>query len=388
MANDKGSNSMGVEAGKADAASYEDHGDYVSFVTSFAAEGLFTAGDGDVGYRAPEEVRKMAPFCNGMRVVINHPDVDAEALTCADLNDKKFPVIGWTSDAKAIQHGVWKVVGKTNIWKNRNGVDATKVIAKLKTGDMGDVSIGYFFARVPKEGTVNGQKYGHLEQDINPYHLAILDGPEPACPQPICGVGCASKQSHEPGGSTVGKDDNSGTPPQGTAPASTPAPECAGCKAHAENERKAQTAENENLKKQVLDLTKAVNDLAPKVKEGEEAKAKLNDIKVAERKAKLDKLKELMDPEQFKELFPKEEDVSETEMDRFIKVLESVEAEAPKTPPEAEPETAEAHKPPVNPALKPPAGKTAPASGKNEDDGWLPNIYMGGKRKQPVFRDQ
>jgi hypothetical protein len=375
----------GVEAAKADATTYADHGDYVSFQTSFAAEGIFTAGDGDDGYRSPDKVKKMAPFCNGMRVVINHPDVAPEALTCADLNDKKFPVIGWTSDARAIKSGgYWKVVGLTNIYKNRNGINAAKVIAKLRTGDMGDVSIGYFFARVPKKGTVDGRKYGHLEVDVNPYHLAILDGPEPACPQPICGVGCASKQVplKEDEDMEGNKNDTSGKTPQEHAPASTTAPECAGCKAHAENQAKTVVAETEALRKRVVELEKTVNDQAPKIKEGEEAKAKIEAIKVAERKARVDKLKELMDEEQFKELFPEDaKDTSDAEIARFLKVLETRDAEPEATPPEAEPETAAA-KPAADPALKAPAGKTVPASpGKNEDDAWLPDMYMLSKKR-------
>jgi hypothetical protein len=379
-------NSQGLEAGQADLTTYEDHGEYVSFQTSFAAEGIFKSSDGEPGWRSPEQVKKMVPFCNGMRVVVGHPNMDPKSQTCVNLNDAKFPVIGWTSDAKAVKStGVWKVIGNTNIWKNRNGIDARPVIAALKTKEMGDVSIGYYFSRVPKNGvTQAGQNYGHLEEDVNPYHLAILDGQPPACPQPICGIGCAS-QSETDNGSDNMKPGESGTPPQET-PTPAPPTECANCKAHAETQVKATAAENQSLKTKVQELEQAVNAMTVKVKEGDEAKAKLEAIKVAERKAKVDKMKELMDPEQFKELFPEDaKDASDAEIARFLKVLETKEAdqeaEAPATPPEVVPETAAA-KPAANSALKPPAGKTTPpTAGANADDGWLPDMYLLSKKR-------
>jgi len=388
-ARDGGENSVGVEASRADAATFVDHGDYVSFYTIFASEGIFVSGDGEPGWRSAEEVRKMVPLCNGMRVVINHPAVDAAALACVDLNDKKHPVIGWTSDSKGVKTaGIQKVGGWTNIWKNRAGIDAREVIARLKSEELGDVSIGYFFARVPKEGTANGKPYRHLEQDVNPYHLAILDGFEPACPQPICGVGCSSSQSQEQEDNTM-KPGESGGQPQGTPPPTTTPAECAGCKAHAEQQAKAQAAENEALKTKVQDLEKAVNDLKAKAKEGEEAKAKLDQIKADKRKAELEKLSKLLGEEKFKANFPEDaKGVSDEEIARTIRLLEKPadEEEADETvaPPEAEPETAAA-KPAADPALKAPAGKTAPASGVNQDDGYLPPMYRKpGKLGEPL----
>lgn len=388
-AREEGENSTGAEASKADAATFVDHGDYASFYTIFASEGIFVSGDGEPGWRSPEEVRKMVPLCNGMRVVVNHPSVDAAALTCTDLNDEKHPVIGWTSDAKPVKTaGIQKVGGWTNIWKKRNGVDAAPVIAKLKSEELGDVSIGYFFARVPQEGTANGQKYGHLEQDVNPYHLAILDGFEPACPQPICGVGCASRQIPltEDEDMEGNKNDKGGTTPQDNhAPASTPPTECVNCKAHAENQAKTLAAENQSLKTKVQELEKAAEGLNAKVKEGDEAKAKLNDIKAVERKAKLDQLQKLLGEEKFKANFPEDaKGISDEEIARTIKLLENAvdeeEADASEAPPETQPETAAA-KPAANSALKAPAGKTVPASpGKNEDDGFLPPMYEPPRR--------
>jgi hypothetical protein len=377
-------NSVGAEASKADAGTFVDHGDYVSFKTAFASEGIFVTGDGEPGLRTAEEVRKMVPLCNGMRVVINHPGIDAAALTCTDLNDKKHPVIGWTSDARAVKTaGIWKVTGQTNIWKNRNGVDASEVIAKLKAEELGDVSIGYFFARVPEEGMANGKRYGHLEQDVNPYHLAILDGVEPACPQPICGVGCASSPIPLTGDDDMegNKNDKGGTTPQDNhTPA--PAPPCGSGNALAEAAAKAVMTENEVLKTKVQDLEKAVNELKTKAKEGDEAKAKLDQIKVEARKTQLGKLKDLLGEELFGKHFPEDaKGASDEELARQLALAEALkapgqdeeEADAP-TPPEAEPETAAA-KPAASPALKAPAGKTAPAPGANQDDGYLPPMY-------------
>jgi hypothetical protein len=172
-------------------AAMKDHGEFVSFPCAATAEGVFVGASGKTTYRPADEVKKMAPFCNGMRVVINHPPLnDPARVACLDLQDQDYPVIGWYDNAKlGKKDGVTRIEGSINIWKKRDGRDQTKTIRKIQTGELQNVSIGYFFTPETKDGVWNNAQYDLIERNINPYHLAILDGHEPAFAPPVVGIG-------------------------------------------------------------------------------------------------------------------------------------------------------------------------------------------------------
>lgn len=184
-----------VSALSTEGAIGKDEGDYVRFPAAFAAEGIFMDPEGHKGYRSRAEVEKMIPFMNGLRVVVNHLDFTGEHITAAVLEDKKWPVIGWTENAKFDEKdGLGRAVGDICMLKtDRAGGDRTLLISRMNSGASKNLSIGYFYNHVPMTGEFHGVSYDHLEKDVNPYHLAVLTPEQPPqAPPPIVGVGCNS----------------------------------------------------------------------------------------------------------------------------------------------------------------------------------------------------
>lgn len=319
-----------------DGANGADMGDHVAFPASFASEGVFETPDGRKGYRSAEEVMKMVGFCNGMRIVVNHPPASpTEAHVVADLSDDAHPAIGVTAGAELAQDpiGLLKVRGQANIWKkDRKGNDLTPIIGRMEKGELNEVSIGYFFNSVPESGTFKGQAYDHLETDMNPYHLAILDGHEPQCASPVCGIGVTSRTSFTDENGGNGMSPPPADPPPGgqeTPPAPAPAPAPApGPAAEPISVKDMSLCALAEKNEKVKELVKKKSDLEEAKKEGDEAKAELEAIKEEERKKKLEAIKEHLGDEKFTEVFgEKPEEKSEDFIEGFFKTVPTEEEE-------------------------------------------------------------
>jgi hypothetical protein len=355
-----------------------DEGDRVRFPkVPIAAEGIFTTPDGkSKGFRSADEVRKMVPFCNGLRVVVNHPDPTTVGVTAANLADENFPVIGYTENAFGDEKaGLARANADIVVLKqDRAGNDQTRLIEQMKNGQLKCLSIGYFYAHQDQVGEALGENYDHLELDVNPYHLALLDGFEPQCAPPICGIGCNTKDkvgcncagcshSHptQEEVTDLGNDDKK--TPESNAPSvkEMNLATIAGLNA----EVKALVDAKAAAEKKVTDLETAALALNKKVKDGDEAIAKIEKMKAEERQAKLARLKESYGEETFKAIFPEDQlaGVSDAEIDRSLALVDTLGSE------DAAP--ADAPAPPMahsSKELKVPAGKTAPAPGANAED--------------------
>jgi hypothetical protein len=349
----------------------KDEGDFVRFPASFAAEGIFTDPEGHKGLRSRAEVEKMVPFMNGLRVVLNHPDLTGEGITAATLADKEFPVIGWTENAEFnVKENTARVIGDICILKtDRAGNDRKPLIAKMNEGKSKNVSIGYFYDHVPATGEFHGVSYDHLEQDVNPYHLAILtpEHPPQAAP-PIVGVGC---NSHSQGGFDMpdGDDDKNNDKKKAPSIAEMNLNALIGQNAEVKGLAEQKAALDAKLK----ELDTQVKALNAKAEKGEEAVKALEKIKAEERKTKVDRIKAVYDEEELKELFPEDtlDKIGEDELARHLRVVDLLAKEETEAPAAPAPPMARSSK-----ELKVPAGKNAPASGENEDDRFLPNLFQ------------
>jgi len=351
-----------------------DEGDRVRFPqVPIAAEGIFTTPDGkSKGFRSADEVRKMVPFCNGLRVVVNHPDPTTVGVTAANLADENYPVIGYTENAFADEKaGLARANADIVVFKeDRAGNDQTRLIEQMKNGQLKCLSIGYFYAHQPVDA---GANYDHLELDVNPYHLALLDGFEPQCAPPICGIGCNTKDkagcncagcSHSHPEEEIDLKDKDGKEiPESNAPSvkEMNLATIAGLNA----EVKALVDAKAAAEKKVADLETAALALNKKVKDGDEAIAKIEKIKAEERQAKLAKLKESYGEETFKAIFPEDQlaIVSDAEIDRSLALVDTLGSEAGAPADAPAPPAARSSK-----ELKVPAGKTAPPAGANAAD--------------------
>lgn len=372
---------------KVNMAKWTDNGDFITFPCSFAASGVMNEG-----LRTMDETRKMVPFCNGMRVIIGHPPLNATGQMAAlDLRDSKFPVVGWTSNAREdpFEDEV-RVVGDLNIYKvDRRGVDRIDLIEGIKKGEIKDVSIGYFFDPMPAAGVHKGMNYNHEERDINPYHLAILIDEEPACAGPVCGIGVASKNNGH--GGKLMTDDNESTPPAGgkdntrvvkTREQDISVGDMSLCSLSGVNSHvKDLVAERDGLKKEIADLKTKVNELEGAKKKGDEALAELDRQKVEKKKQDLERLKEAYGEESFADIFgEKPEETSEDLIASHLKVVEKLSTDETVTGPSGTEQTAQGASAKAHKILRVPAG-----TNEDESDGFLPSLYT---EPQPVGRQR
>jgi hypothetical protein len=127
------------------------------------------------------------------------------------------------------------------------------------------------------------------------------------------------------------------------------------------------------LDAKLKELDTQVKALNAKAEKGDEAVKALEKIKAEERKTKVDRIKAVYDEEELKELFPEDtlDKIGEDELARHLRVVDLLAKEETEEPAAPAPPMARSDK-----ALKVPAGKTAPASGENEDDRFLPNLFQ------------
>jgi hypothetical protein len=131
------------------------------------------------GYKPKDEVKRAAPFANGIPFVLDHLDNwDLDKW----LDFARFR--GYTSGAHYVEDGA-KISGEVNIYKTDKNKDMLKAI---KDGKKRDVSIEYLFSKDDKAGEFNGNKYDYTERDI--YILALANVDKGACSiEDGCGLG-------------------------------------------------------------------------------------------------------------------------------------------------------------------------------------------------------
>lgn len=326
-----------IEFSKNGVVEYEDHGDYVTFKgVKIAAEGVMNGG-----LRTKKETLKMLPFCNGLPVVIDHPELDIAAMAVLDLKDPEHPAIGWTNNAKESDlGGISRAETDLNIYKkDRLENDLMPIINALASGDLKNVSIGYFFERVVAKGNAYGEDYDHEEVDIRPTHLAILTDAEPACGGPICGVGVASKTSRSRSSTKGGNEmvGQPGTPPSG----GTETPPVVKTNAEPISVKDMSICALTDANPHVKDLVKKFNDLEEKhktlgaeKKKSDEAVEELEAIKKKEREEKEKAVKEGYSDEAFEKLFPEDAitKIGEDELSRHLVIVEALKAQAEADP--------------------------------------------------------
>jgi len=319
-------------------AKMQDMGDYVLIPAVIAVEGVYQGINGLWGFRSSDEVKKMAPLCNSLRVVLgSHPDMtDPYAHVVADLQGTTHPFLGVTQDAIAKysdKYHKWRVHANLRIDKvDRNGNDQSSVIQRMANKDLEELSIGYYFKPLESPGSYEGQPYDYLETEINPYHVAALDGVPAAARPPLVGVG-ANQGGQNMEGQNVPPTGGPDIPP--ALVKGKPEPISAGdlsidTLAGCNSQVKAVITERDDLKTQIKELQAKINSLEEEKKGSEKVKAELEAIKKAERDKKVAALKEKMGENQFGKVYPEKsiEDVTDAELDRTISLIDAA------TPPE------------------------------------------------------
>ena len=356
-------------------------GKTVTFPAVIAAEGTYEmTGNGEVGYRSGDETRKMIPFCNGLRVMEKHPD-DLHQFIGADFTDPDFPVFGVTSNAKESPikgpNGEVRVACDITFdVVDRAGNDRTPMINGMRSGEIDEVSIQYFFEKVSESGTFADQPYTFLETDVNPYGLGMMtDGWTAKCPSPVCAIGASGKDKGE-SNMTEGT-----TPPhEGGAGKDTLTAEfqarlrdvCPDVIAEVNGAVRSRFETGTNAVKRVTELEKMAEEFAKKEEEWDKSREELEAFRKAKtmaEKAELLKASENMKArigeEAYNLKYPAE---VETKMDDLKRDWDFLDKVAPV--PEPEPEAPDAEPAPEAPAPAPGESGTGPhpiflsASGK------------------------
>ena len=357
-------------------------GKTVTFPSVIAAEGVYEmTGTGEAGYRNAEETRKMIPFCNGLRVMEKHPD-DLHQFIGADFTDPDFPVFGVTSNAhespiKGPNGEVRVACDITFDVVDRAGNDRTPMINGMRSGEIDEVSIQYFFEKVSESGEFAGVPYTFLETDVNPYGLGMMtDGWTAKCPSPVCAIGVSGEQDK---GESNMTDDS--TPPNAggagnatlTADVRTVLMDmCPDSIATVNGAVRKRFEAGENAVKKVAELEEMAKEFAKKEEEWDKSREELEAFRKAKtmaEKAELVKAKEALrekvGADAFDMKFPDEVEVTMADLEAEWKYQEKV---TPPTP--TDPEAPDAEPAPEAPAPAPGESGAAPkpfymaASGK------------------------
>ena len=127
-----------------------------------------------------DEIGEFPAAWNGVPVTINHPvGARGENLSArnspelhAEIEVGKFWNVRF--DPPKLKGEVWLDVEKTQ-------VRAAEVVARLRDGDVLEVSTGYWRVLDPQEGVFNGKPYVGIQRGLRPDHLAILPDAVGAC---------------------------------------------------------------------------------------------------------------------------------------------------------------------------------------------------------------
>ena len=363
-------------------------GKTVTFPAVIAAEGVYSLdGTGEAGYRNADETRKMIPLCNGLRVMEKHPD-ELYQFIGADLKDPDYPVFGVTSNAheSPIKGPNGEVRIATDIAfdvVDRAGNNRTPMINGMRSGEIDELSIQYFFDKVKESGTFADQHYDFLETDVNPYALGMMtDGWTAKCPPEICSIGASGEEQ------TGDSDMPEGTtpPPEGGAGKDTLTAEfqarlrdvCPDVIAEVNGAVRSRFETGANAVKRVAEMEELAKEFAKKEEEWDKDRGELEAFRTAKttaEKAELDKaaeaMKERIGEEAYALKYPAEVETKYDDLKRDWEFLDKV-APIPETPAEESEAPAE----PEAPAAEPGESGTPPQA-----------FYLGAAGKGTVERE-
>ena len=133
--------------------------------------------------KTSDEIKKAYHKLDGIPIVVNHPSGNSiESMKVMDKN-KWVGVLKNPKLKRDEKSGEFYVEAEAHIFKKHEDI-----IEKIKKDKIKEVSLGFGCKEVYVKGTYNGQEYYGIDININPYHLALMDGFEAACPYPSCGI--------------------------------------------------------------------------------------------------------------------------------------------------------------------------------------------------------
>ncbi len=138
-----------------------------------------------------EEFGKFVQAWNGIPVPVLHPQKNGRPVS-ANSPDIIEQTIGRFYNAKIDEN---RLMGE--IWidvKKAEKLGFGDIVKSMVSGDMFEVSTGYFSDDEPRSGTLDGEPYNTVHRNIRPDHLAILVGQEGAC---SIGDGCGVPRLNE-----------------------------------------------------------------------------------------------------------------------------------------------------------------------------------------------
>jgi uncharacterized protein DUF2213 len=127
------------------------------------------------------------PILNGIRVSANEPLVLEKMgfgqVFHAKVDDRKLKVEAWLDSARVAKQ-----------------TQAQRVLERIRSGEVVEVSVGAFVETEPKSGIRNGQKFSGIWRNIVPDHLAMLpEGTLGACSVEMgCGAPRAAQKGDRP----------------------------------------------------------------------------------------------------------------------------------------------------------------------------------------------
>ena len=133
---------------------------------------------------------------NGIPVVINHPEIDGQAVSANDPDIIEQQTIGrvyhtWV-DGTRLRAEAW-------IDEEKLQQLSAELLAQFKKGELVEVSLGMFSDEEKIIGDYNGKAYEAIAHNHRPDHLALLPGGVGAC---SCADGCGIRLNEKGGEET------------------------------------------------------------------------------------------------------------------------------------------------------------------------------------------
>lgn len=144
-----------------------------------------------------DEIAKSTPGWNGRPVVIRHPEEAGRPISANDIDilaASPGAVFNSRFEDGKLKFDAWLDVEKTQAV----GGDTLAVFNALESGEMIEVSTGYFSDETDEAGIHNNQQFNHTAYDLLPDHLALLPDTVGAC---SIADGCGAPRVNQMGGS-------------------------------------------------------------------------------------------------------------------------------------------------------------------------------------------
>ena len=159
--------------------------DYLIVPVTMMVEGVHCGSHGPMLHTI-EDLGLFPASWNGIPIVIDHPEIDGQAISANEPDVIDSRLIGRVYNTHV--DGM-KLVAQAWLEEERLRQLSSVVLAQIEAGEPIEVSLGMFTEELTVQGEWNGEQYESIAKNHRPDHLALLPGGLGACSiEDGCGI--------------------------------------------------------------------------------------------------------------------------------------------------------------------------------------------------------